>query len=210
MKAGNSKSKKQDRNKKPEWMANAPTDGILTKTVDGKAYHFCSFHKRWGFHKEADYYVRMRQTQTSPADSSISPSTTSRSTPSNGSLSTTDSTSGHLTMAAAINAVLVEDDNNSSYAVFPSLLAIAPSNSVSSPTKKPVTTFDSDSFAILLVDNAASRCMTNNIKHFVGNARPFSKKVTGLGAGTVTLEGKSVGLGRTIEARSIQRTFQTP
>ena len=35
-KAGNSKSKKQERNKKPEWMSvGVPTDGTLTKAVDG-------------------------------------------------------------------------------------------------------------------------------------------------------------------------------
>lgn len=92
-------------------------------------------------------------------------------------------------MSAAIAAVLdEEDDDNSSYAAFPSLLTIAASSSVSSATKKPVTVFDSDSFTIL-VDNGASRCMTNNIKHFVGTTRPISRKVTGLGAGLVTLEG---------------------
>ena len=50
---GNSKGKgkERERPKKPEWTSKAPTDGVLTKTVNGKSYHFCTFHKRWGFHK---------------------------------------------------------------------------------------------------------------------------------------------------------------
>ncbi len=48
--------------------------------------------------------------------------------------------------------------------------------------------FDSDSFTIL-VDNGASRCMTNDTKHFIGTPTVVNKQVKGLGAGKVSLEG---------------------
>ena len=51
-----------------------------------------------------------------------------------------------------------------------------------------VATFDSDFFQIL-VDNEASRCMTNNKKHFIGTPRALSKQVRGLGKGEIKLEG---------------------
>ena len=126
----------------------------------------------------------MRQAQqTTSNDSSV------RATPPSSAGSVT-SDSQRLTMSAAIAAVLDDDDDNSSYAAFPSLLSAisTPTTSNATVCNTTITSFDSDSFTIL-VDNCASRCMTNNSKHFVGEPRAAHKMVTGLGAGTVTLEG---------------------
>ncbi|KAI2494580.1 hypothetical protein MHU86_19950 [Fragilaria crotonensis] len=175
---------KNDRPKKPDWMAKAPTDNVTTKSVDGKHYNWCTYHKKWGFHKEADCYVRLKQVAAAEANASIAPTTSAAST------TGSESTTSRLTMSAAIAAVL-DDDDNSSYAAFPSVInaaaASATTNS-SSTNNKRITSFDSDSFTIL-VDNGASRCMTNDAKHFIGTPIAVSKKVTGLGAGDVTLEG---------------------
>ena len=172
-----------DRLKKPDWMAKAPTDNVTTKSVDGKHYNWCSYHKKWGFHKEADCYVRLKQVASAEANASIAPTTSSAST------TGSESTTSRLTMSAAIAAVL-DDDDNSSYAAFPSVVNVAATSAHanSSNANKKVTSFDSDSFTIL-VDNGASRCMTNDAKHFIGTPMVVSKKVTGLGAGNVTLEG---------------------
>ncbi|KAI2513028.1 hypothetical protein MHU86_1319 [Fragilaria crotonensis] len=91
-------------------------------------------------------------------------------------------------MSAAIAAVLNdEDDDNGSYSAFPSLISstAATKNKKQAPI---LASFDSDSFTIL-VDNGASRCMTNNVKHFISEPAVVNKVVKGLGAGKVTMEG---------------------
>ncbi|KAI2497267.1 hypothetical protein MHU86_17231 [Fragilaria crotonensis] len=174
---------KNDRPKKPDWMAKAPTDNVTTKSVDGKHYNWCTYHKKWGFHKEADCYVRLKQVAAAEANASIATTTSAAST------TGSESTTSRLTMSAAIAAVL-DDDDNSSYAAFPSVVNAAATSATASASSanKKVISFDSASFTIL-VDNGASRCMTNDVKHFIGTPTVVSKKVTGLGAGNVTLEG---------------------
>ena len=175
---------KTERQKKPDWMSKAPTDNVMTKSVDGKQYNWCSYHKKWGFHREADCYVRLKQVAPVEANASVAPTTSSAST------AGSESGTSRLTMVSAAVAAILDDDDNSSYAAFPSLIQTT-ANSATATSNKPtptVASFDSDSFTIL-VDNGASRCMTNNAKHFVGTPTVVSKKVTGLGAGNVTLEG---------------------
>jgi hypothetical protein len=166
-----------------DWMSKPSTDNIIIKTIDGKTYHFYQFHKRWGFHKEVDCYVCLKQQSSSTNHDPLPLSSASSiSIPS-------DSGTTRLTMSAAITSILDDhDDYIRSYSAFPSMITAAPSRTT--PIRDMVAaTFDSDSF-VILVDNGASRCMTKSPRHFVGTPKIVSKQVTaGLGAGTVTLEG---------------------
>ena len=116
-------------------------------------------------------------------------------------------------MSAAMAALLDEDDDEG-YVSYPSLFDYCAYTTATEEQIEPATevfdiipattfadsksqnigniafvaTFDSDSFKIL-VDNGASRCMTNNRRHFIGTPRIVSKQVRGLGKGEIKLEG---------------------
>jgi hypothetical protein len=172
----------RDRGPKPSWLSIAPSsDDPRTKIVDGRNYYFCSFHKKWGQHQEVDCYVRQRQMAASPS------TTSTRTSPSSASVSS-ESSSSRLTMSAALATIMDGDDDDASpdYSAFTTVLTVA--STISNSAEATLTAFDSDSFKIL-VDNGASRCMTNDMKHFIGTPTQVDKQVKGLGAGKVSFEG---------------------
>ena len=133
--------------------------------------------------------------------------------PAGGSSGSSTGSTQRLTMSAAMAALLDEDDDEG-YVSYPSLFDYCAYTTATEEQNEPptevfdiipattfadsksqnngnvafVATFDSDSFKVL-VDNGASRCMTNNRKHFVGTPRIVSKQVRGLGKGEIKLEG---------------------
>ena len=192
------------------WKLIAPVDGKMSKTVNGKEWLYCDTHKKWGQHKLEDCFLKKKRDGTSTGQSTA---TTGAPPTTAGSTGTSTGSTRRLTMFAAMVALLDEDDDEG-YVSYPSLLdycayATATNEHPEAPkevcdvvpatifanSKTPgnaniafVATFDSDSFKIL-VDNGASRCMTNNKKHFIGTPRAVSKQVRGLGKGEIKLEG---------------------
>ncbi|KAI2513029.1 hypothetical protein MHU86_1320 [Fragilaria crotonensis] len=56
------RSKGKDKGKRADsWMTVAPKDNVITKVVEGKTYHYCPHHKRWGFHQEKDCFVKLER-----------------------------------------------------------------------------------------------------------------------------------------------------
>ena len=133
--------------------------------------------------------------------------------PVGGSSGSSTGSTQRLTMSAAMAALLDEDDDEG-YVSYPSRFdycayttatedqiepstevfdivpatTFADSKSQNNGNIAFVATFKSDSFKIL-VENGASRCITNNRKHFIGTPRIVSKQVRGLGKGEIKMEG---------------------
>jgi len=74
------------------WMLKAPTDGKLTMNRNGVEWTWCPAHKKWGKHTEQQCRLKEKQ---------------GRSRSNEG-----DTTSGETSMAAAIAAILEEDDED--------------------------------------------------------------------------------------------------
>jgi hypothetical protein len=192
------------------WKLVAPTDNTTVKVVNGKEWTFCETHKKWGQHKSSDCLLKKKQNTN--AQESVPQLDTSPAARNLAQLPRTNDSDSNLhprlTMSAAMPAVLDMSQDDGGYVAYPALFGNQLKNtSLAARTPKdpklfvslhnpdvtettftwPVI-FDSDSFKIL-VDNGASRCMTNNKKHFIGVPREVQRQVCGLGKGTVTHEG---------------------
>ena len=150
-------------------MSVPPTYGQTTKTVDGKQYHFCTVHNRWGQHKEVDCNLRRRQQAEGVTQTAMLATTSSN-------------TSGDSANLGLSNVQSIQDEEQS-YISFPSLAVSKSKSSAYLPVP-----FDSDSF-LIMIDNGASKCMTNNLAHFVGSPKIVDKQVKGLGNGHISKQG---------------------
>ena len=67
--AEKSKKKKKERKPPPAWQLKPPAEGqSLTKKVDGKDFHWCKTHKKWGGHLHADCMLKKKLEQEANAN----------------------------------------------------------------------------------------------------------------------------------------------